>query len=52
MKVAKKARMIKGFISFILAALAVILLIFLIKNGWDMEAAAQDILGLFGAGNK
>ena len=39
-------------ISFIVVVLVVILLIFLIKNGWDMGAAAKDILGLFGAGKK
>lgn len=47
----KKAR-ISGFISFILVVLIVILLIFLVKNGWDMKAAAQDILSLFGVGKK
>lgn len=50
-KLLKKAR-ISGFISFILVVLVVILLIFLIRNGWDIKLAAQDILGLFGAGKK
>ncbi len=47
MKFAKKGK-ISRIISFIIAVLVVILLVFLIKNGWDMQAAAQDILGLFG----
>jgi hypothetical protein len=46
----KKARI--RILSFIIVVLVVILLIFLIKNGWDMGAAAQDILGLFGAGKE
>lgn len=49
MKLLKKARFPRIF-SFIIVVLIVILLIFLIKNGWDMQAATQDILGLFGAG--
>lgn len=46
----KKARI--RILSFIIVVLVVILLIFLIKNGWDIKAAAQDILNLFGAGKK
>lgn len=47
----KKSR-VSGIISFVIVVLVVILLIFLIKNGWDIKAAAQDILSLFGAGKK
>jgi hypothetical protein len=50
MKLFKKARI--RIISFIIVVLVVILLVFLIKNGWDMGAAAQDIMSLFGAGNE
>lgn len=50
MKLLKKAKI--RIISFIIVVLVVILLIFLIKNGWNMQAAAQDILGLFGGGKK
>lgn len=46
----KKARI--GIVSLIMVALAVLLLIYLIKNGWDMRAAAKDIMGLFGGGKK
>ena len=46
----KKARI--RIISFIIVVFAVILLVYLIKNGWDMGAAAQDIIGLFGKGKK
>lgn len=51
MKFAKKGK-ISRIISFIIVVLVVILLVFLIKNGWDIQAAAQDILRLFGGGNK
>lgn len=47
----KKAR-ISGFLSFIIVVVIVILLIFLIKNGWDMKAAAQDMLSIVGVGKK
>jgi len=50
MKIFKKAKV--RIVSFIVFALIVILLIFLIKNRWDMKLAAQDILSLFGAGKK
>jgi len=39
-------------ISFIVVVLVVILLIFLIKNGWSIQAAAQDMMGMFGGGKK
>jgi hypothetical protein len=42
----RKGRVGKIF-AFILVVLVVILLIFLIKNGWDMGAAAKDMLGIF-----
>jgi len=51
MKLSKRARM-SGIFAFIIVVLVVILLIYLIKNGWDMKAAAQDILSLFGAAKK
>lgn len=51
MKFMKKAG-VSGIISFIIVVLVVILLIFLIKNGWDIKAAAQDITGLFRVGKK
>jgi len=41
----KKAKI--RIISFIIVVLVVILLVYLIKNGWDMKAAAQDMLSLF-----
>ncbi len=50
MKLTKKAKI--RIISFIIVVLVVILLIYLIKNGWDMRAAAKDMLGLFGMGKK
>ncbi len=50
MRILKKARI--RILSFIIVVLVVILLIFLIKNGWDIGAAAKDILGLFGVGKK
>lgn len=50
MKLLKKARI--RIVSFMIVVLVVILLVFLIKNGWDFNAAVQDILGLFGAGKK
>lgn len=46
----KKAKI--RIISFIIVVLVVILLVFLIKNNWDIQAAAQDILGMFGGGKK
>lgn len=46
----KKAKI--RIFSFIIVVLIVILLIFLIKNGWDMKAAAQDMLSMVGAGRK
>ena len=48
MKMFKKARIPK-IIGWVIVALIVILLVFLLKNGWDIQAAAQDILSLFGA---
>ena len=51
MKLFKKGR-ISGVITFIIVVLVVILLVFLVKNGWDMQAAAQDIMGMFGGGAK
>lgn len=51
MKLLKKAKL-SGFISFILVVLAVILLVYMIKNSWNFQAAVQDILSLFGAGKK
>ena len=50
MEIFKKGKI--RIISFIIVVLVVILLIFLIKNGWDIGAAAKDILGLFGIGKK
>ena len=50
MNLLKKAR-IKIF-SFLIVVLVIILLVFLIKNGWDMGAAAQDMLSLFGKGKE
>ncbi|MEA2036473.1 MAG: hypothetical protein U9O94_03130 [Nanoarchaeota archaeon] len=47
----KKAR-VSGIFSFLIVVLIIILLVFLIKNGWDMQAAAQDMLSLFGASKK
>ncbi len=51
MKSSKKAR-INGIIAFIIVVLVVILLVFLIKNGWDIQAASKDVLSLLGAGKK
>jgi len=51
MKLLKKGR-ISRIIAFIIVVLVVILLIFLIKNGWDMGAAAQDMLSIFGNNKK
>ncbi len=51
MRLFRKAKIPK-VLSFIIIVLVVILLIFLIKNGWDIGAAVKDILGLFGAGKK
>jgi hypothetical protein len=51
MKLFKKAKLPRIF-SFIIVVLAVILLIYLIKNGWDMKAAAQDMLSVVGMGKK
>ena len=42
----KKAS-IQRIIGFLVVVLVVILLVFLIKNGWSMGAAAQDIMGMF-----
>jgi len=38
----------KKILGFIVVVILVILVVFLMKNGWNMQAAAQDILGLFG----
>ncbi|MBW2989426.1 hypothetical protein KY358_03850 [Candidatus Woesearchaeota archaeon] len=46
MKIMKGARI--RIFSLIIAALAIILLIFLIKNGWDIQAASKDMLSLVG----
>lgn len=51
MKFAKKGK-ISRIVSFIIVVLVVILLVFLIKNGWDIGAAAKDMVGLFGGGKK
>ena len=51
MELWKKARM-QRVIVFIIVILIIILFVFLVKNGWNMQAAAQDIMGLFGAGKK
>ena len=44
-KIHKKAFVFR-IIYFIFFIIAVILLFFLIKNGWDVNAAFNDILGL------
>ena len=38
---------IRKFLMFIACVVAVVLLIFLIKNKWDIVAAVQNILSLF-----
>ncbi|MBU1945902.1 MAG: hypothetical protein KKC54_02945 [Nanoarchaeota archaeon] len=49
MNLLKKAR-IPGIVSFIIVVLVVILLVYLIKNGWSIQDAVKDMLSLFGAG--
>ncbi len=51
MKLLKKAKL-SGIFAFIIVVLVVILLVYLIKNGWDMGVAAKDMIGLFGGGKK
>jgi uncharacterized integral membrane protein len=51
MKFFKKAKLPKVIV-FAIALLVIILLIFLIKNGWDVPLAVQNILELFGKGKK
>ena len=50
MKLFKKAKLPRIF-SFIIVVLVVILIIFLIRNGWDISAAAQDMLSMVGMGS-
>ncbi len=38
-------------ISVIIIILVVILLVFLIKNEWSIQAAAREIVGMFGGNN-
>ena len=49
MELLKKARM-PGIISFLLVVLAIILLVYLVKNGWNVQNAVKDMVSLFGAG--
>lgn len=49
MKLLKKAKM-PGIASLIIVVIAVILLVYLIKNGWSIQDAVKDMLSLFGSG--
>ncbi len=44
-----KSSKLSGIISFIMVIFVVILLIYLVKNNWNFQAAVKDILGLFGS---